>query len=106
MNTMKLLLLAAAFSSAALADSWTGTVVDILCKGKDLASHTTKCAISCSKGGYGLVQADGKFLKFDEGGNAKALAVLKASTKEKDLKAKISGTLEDEVIHVEKIEVQ
>ena len=77
-----------------------------MCKGQDLASHTAKCAVSCSKGGYGLVLSDGKFVKFDEKGNAKALAALKATAKEKDLKAKVSGSLQDDVIKVESIEIQ
>ena len=66
------------------AETFSGTVVDVMCKGKDLASHTRSCAIACAKGGYGLVMADGKFLKFNETGNAKALALLKAATKDKD----------------------
>jgi hypothetical protein len=88
------------------ATSWNGTVVDVMCKGKDLANHTSKCAVNCAKGGYGLVLSDGKFVKFDETGNAKALAALKATSKEKDIKAKVTGTLEDDVIKVESIEVQ
>ncbi len=94
------------FSTLALAESWTGTVVDVMCKGKDLAGHTAKCAVSCSKGGYGLVLSDGKFVKFNETGNAKALAALKATGKEKDLKAKVSGSLDNDVISVESIEIQ
>lgn len=98
----------AAFLLPALlaAESFTGTVVDVMCKGRDLASHTRSCAISCAKGGYGLVLADGKFLKFDEKGNAKALALLKSATKEKDLKLKATGTLDGEVILVEALELQ
>jgi hypothetical protein len=46
-------------TTLALAETWTGTVVDVMCKGKDLAGHTAKCAVSCSKGGYGLVLSDG-----------------------------------------------
>ena len=88
------------------ASTWNGTVVDVMCKGKDLANHTAKCAVNCAKGGYGLVLSDGKFVKFDESGNAKALAALKATSKEKDIKAKVTGSLEDDVIKVESIEVQ
>ena len=88
----------------AAADSFTGTVVDIMCRGKDLASHTRECAITCSKSGYGLVTAEGKFLKFDEMGNAKTLASLKKLTTDKDLKAKVSGTLNGDVLKVETIE--
>lgn len=87
------------------ADSWTGSVVDVMCKGKDLTNHTRQCNLACAKGGYGLVLSDGKFVKFNEAGNARALAVLKASTKEKDLKAKVTGTLDGGVIQVESLEL-
>src|SRR5215470_9805665 len=106
MKRILLLSAAALLSTAAFADSWTGTLVDVMCKGKDLASHTTKCAVGCAKSGYGLVLADGKFVKFDEGGNAKALAALKATSKEKDLKAKVSGNQDGDTVQVESIELQ
>ena len=93
-------------SALALAETWSGTVVDVNCKNKDLASHSRDCAISCSRSGYGIVTADGKFIKFDEQGNAKALAALKASSKQNDLKAKVSGTMKDDVIQVESIDLQ
>jgi hypothetical protein len=88
------------------AETWSGTIVDVMCKGKDLANHTRDCALSCAKGGFGLVLADGKFVKFDEGGNARTLKMLKASTKEKDLKAKVTGALEGDVIKVSAVEWQ
>jgi len=93
-------------SVAALAETWTGTVVDVMCKNNDLASHTRECALSCAKSGYGIVLSDGKFIKFDERGNAKTLATLKATSKEKDLKAKVSGTLKDDVIQVDSIQIE
>ena len=94
-------------SFAAGTQTWSGTLVDVMCKGKDLAGHTTKCAIGCAKSGYGVVLGDGKFVKFDESGNAKTLAALKATNKEKDLKVKVSGTLEDDdTIKVSSIELQ
>jgi hypothetical protein len=103
---MKKLIAGLALSAAlALAETWTGTIVDVACKNNDLASHTKDCALSCSKSGFGIVLADGKFLKFDERGNAKALATLKASTKDKDLKAKVTGSFKDDVIHVESIQI-
>jgi hypothetical protein len=93
-------------SAAALAETWNGTLVDVMCKDKDLTTHTRKCAIGCAKSGYGLVLSDGKFLKFDEQGNAKALAALKASSKENDLKAKVSGELEGDLVHVSSVEIE
>ena len=96
----------AGFASGLSAEIWTGTVVDVMCKSKDLASHTAKCGVACAKSGYGLVLSDGKFVKFNESGNARTLAALKAATKEKDLKAKVTGSLKGEVIQVESIEIQ
>jgi hypothetical protein len=93
-------------SAGAFAENWSGTLVDVMCKGKDLAGHTAKCAVGCAKGGYGLVLSDGKFVKFDETGNAKALATLKATSKEKDLKAKVSGSLDGDTVKVSSIELQ
>lgn len=96
----------ALLSVAALsAETWTGTMVDVMCKGKDLASHTVKCSLACAKSGYGLVLADGKFVKFDEAGNAKAMSLLKSTSKEKDLKAKVTGTLDGDVIQVTSIDL-
>lgn len=92
-------------SAAAFAESWSGTIVDSNCKTKDLAGHTKACVLSCAKSGLGLVLSDGKFVKFDEAGNTKAVDALKASTKDKDLKAKITGKLDGEVIKVDKIEL-
>lgn len=97
---------AALFGSVLCAETWDGTLVDVMCKGKDLASHTTKCALGCAKSGYGLVLADGKFVKFDEGGNAKALAALKGTSKEKDLKAKVSGSVDGDTVTVTSIQLE
>jgi hypothetical protein len=106
MKPISLIAAALLLASGALAETWSGTLVDVMCKGKDLAGHTTKCAVSCAKSGYGLVLADGKFVKFDEGGNAKALAALKSTGKEKDLKAKVSGSFDGETVQVSSIELE
>src|SRR5690242_1117113 len=88
------------------AESFSGTVVDVMCRGKDLSAHTRECSLSCSKSGFGVVTAEGKFLKFDEAGNARTLSTLKKMTKDKDLKAKITGTLDGDLIKVQTIEFQ
>ena len=93
-------------AGSAFAETWTGTLIDANCKGKDVATHARTCAISCAKGGYGIMLNDGKFVKFDESGNTKALAALKASTKDKDLKASVSGTLDGDVIQVTSVDLQ
>lgn len=106
---MKLFAIITAFvfvPAIGMAETWTGTIVDVMCKGRDLASHTRECTVTCAKGGYGLVLGDGKFVKLNEAGNAKTLGLLKKLNKEKDLKAKISGKLQGEVIQVDTIEFQ
>jgi hypothetical protein len=102
----RIVLLYALMASMAMAETWTGTVVDVMCRGKDLASHTKDCALGCAKSGFGLVTGDGKFAKFDEAGNAKALTAIKASPKEKDLKAKVTGKMDGDVIAVQSIDIQ
>jgi hypothetical protein len=103
MRTIALALLTLGTLSAA---DFSGTVVDVMCRGKDLAGHTRECALTCSKSGYGLVTSDGTFLKFDEAGNARTLTSLKKLSKDKDLKAKVTGTLNGEVLKVQTIEFQ
>jgi hypothetical protein len=92
-------------AGVAAAESFSGTVVDVMCRTKDLSSHTRECALACAKSGYGLVTADGRFLKFDESGNARALSALKKLGKDKDLKAKVTGKLEGDLIQVESLEI-
>ena len=92
-------------AALASAEVFSGTVVDVMCKGKDLSSHTRQCALDCAKSGFGLVQADGKFLKFDESGNARTLSLLKKSSKDKDLKMKVTGTMDGDVIKVQAVEL-
>jgi len=92
-------------AAVASAEVFSGTVVDVMCKGKDLSSHTRQCALDCAKSGFGLVQADGKFLKLDESGNAKTLSLLKKSSKDKDLKMKVTGTMDGDVIKVQAVEL-
>lgn len=102
----KYYLLLAATSLSLSADMWSGTVVDVMCKGRDLASHTRECALECAKGGFGLVLGDGTFVKFNEAGNARTLAQLKKLDREKDLKAKVTGTRKGDVIQVQAVEFQ
>jgi hypothetical protein len=104
---MKRLMLAVPLLSAlAFAETWNGTLVDVMCKGKDLSGHTRQCALGCAKSGFAVVLSDGRFLKLDEGGNAKALAALKATEKEKDLKVKVEGKLDGETIQVDTLALQ
>lgn len=93
------------FAATGFAATFSGIVIDSNCKSRDAATHTKACAERCARSGFGLVTADGKFLKFDEAGNAKALAALKATPKDKDLKATVTGTAEGDMIKVASIRI-
>ena len=65
-------------------------------------AHTRECALmpACQKSGYGVFTYDNKFLKFDEAGSRKALAALRASKKEDDLKVEVTGEIQGDSIKV------
>ena len=54
----------------------------------------------CEKSGYGVFTYDQKFLAFDEAGNRKALALLKASRQPDDLKVEVTGEIRNDTIKV------
>ena len=91
----------------ASAETWKGvSVIDTSCVSKvkaDPDKHTAKSALQCQKGGYGLLTADGTYLKFDEEGNAKALAALKATTKTDHLRATVVGDRNGDAVKVTSI---
>ena len=98
-----------ALPALALGETWSNApLVDQHCAkkaAKDPDSHTRQCAIECASGGYGLLAADGKYLKFDSAGSKLALAALKASDKVDHLRANITGELAGDTIKVETLEL-
>jgi hypothetical protein len=84
------------------------SVVDVACSQKaaaDADSHTRECALTCQKSGFGIVTADKKFLKFDDAGNAKVLAELKASDKTDHLRVNVSGDVKGDTIKVTSVKL-
>jgi len=59
-------------------------------------AHTRECALmpECQKSGYGVFTYDNKYFAFDEAGNQKALALLKATKKEDDLRVEVTGQID------------
>jgi hypothetical protein len=99
------------FSSTLLTSGaeFSGHLMDTMCAANKLdqaSSHTAQCMKDCAKSGYGLVTKDGKYLKFNEGGNAKALTALKADNREANLQVKVTGELKGSMIRVESIQMQ
>jgi hypothetical protein len=82
----------------------TGTLVG----GRIVAeAHTKECALmpECQKSGYGVYTSENKFLKFDEAGNRKAIAAIKASTRLDDLEVEITGEVKDDTIKVATLKI-
>src|SRR5579862_2505268 len=106
------------FAAGASAAQVKGILIDQMCSSKAevrivsgprleggmivAEAHTRECALmpACQKSGYGVFTYDNKFLKFDEAGSRKALAALKASKKEDDLKVEVTGEIQGDMIKV------
>ena len=103
LRLFSLTLLAAGLASA---ETFSGTVVDVMCKGKDLAGHTRSCALDCAKSGFGLVQADGKFLEPRRKRQCShAFDAQEELEGEVDSKVKVTGTVDGDVIKVQAVEL-
>jgi hypothetical protein len=82
----------------------TGTLVG----GRIVAeAHTRECLLmpACTKSGYGVYTTDDKFLKFDEAGNRKALAAIKASPKLDDFEVQVGGEVTGDTIKVATLKI-
>jgi hypothetical protein len=112
------------FAMVAHAEEVKGILIDEKCSGKaDLRisgatgllvggrivaeAHTRECLLmpECEKSGYGVYTSDNKFLKFDEAGNRKALAAIKASAKLDDFEVEINGEVKGDTLKVVSLKV-
>lgn len=95
--------------SLAVAENWKDvSLVDAQCSAKVKAnadSHTRACALQCQKAGYGVVTANGDFLKFDAAGNAKALSLLKSSKQADHLRVNVTGKRSGDTIEVKDLKL-
>src|SRR5271170_4701673 len=101
--------LLAVFSAVASAAQVDGILIDKMCSGKALSggqaaatAHDKDCLLqdACIKSGYGVYTADGKYLKLDAAGDAKALAAIKASKKKDNYKVQVTGDVSGDSIKV------
>jgi hypothetical protein len=121
---LRLLIVVSTFAMAAHAEEIKGILMDQMCSGKaDLRisgstgtlvggrivaeAHTRECLLmpECQKSGFGVYTSDNKFLKFDEAGNRKALAAIKASSKLDDFEVEITGEVKGDTIKVVSLKV-
>ena len=90
------------------AETWTRvSLVDSMCALKvkgDPDKHTRECAMQCSKGGFGVLTADGTYLKFDAKGNEQAAALLKGSKASDHLRVTVTGTKKGDTITVTQVQ--
>lgn len=76
----------------------SGTLLDVMCSEgateKSAAEHTRECGLMkhCVASGYGIV-LEGKFHKFDAGGNTLAEQIFRSSKKTAGIRAKVVGTI-------------
>jgi hypothetical protein len=111
MNLYKPLSLAMLFGAPLFcaAETWNNvSIVDVKCSAKvkdNPDAHTRKCALQCANSGYGIVTADGAFLKFDAQGNKRAVAALKASQAKDHLRATVTGDREGSTIKVNSLKL-
>jgi hypothetical protein len=71
-------------------------------------AHTKQCLLmpECEKNGFGLYTRDNKFYTFDEAGNRKALALVRASRKEDDFEVEVTGEVQGDTIKVESLKLE
>lgn len=116
--------LSSGLAMAAPAEDLKGILIDEKCSGKaDLRisgatglleggrivaeAHTKECLLmpECQKSGYGIYTNDNKFLKFDEAGNRKALALIKESKKLDDFEIEVLGEVKGDTVKVVNIKL-
>lgn len=111
MNMCKAFGLIALFTMPLLcaAETWRDvSLVDVNCSAKVKSNpdaHTRNCALQCSKSGFGILTADGTFLKFDSQGNEQAMAALKNSQASDHLRATVTGEREGDTIKVKSLKM-
>ncbi|MBZ5588263.1 MAG: hypothetical protein LAO05_06850 [Acidobacteriia bacterium] len=88
----------------AAAETWSNVpLIDKMCVDKvkaDPDKHETSCLLACSKGGYGVLTAEGTWIKFDKKGNEEALKALKATKKTDGIRVTVTGEKEGDMIKV------
>ena len=104
-----LMALAVALPVFAAAETWSNvSIVDTQCSKKakaDPDAHTRDCALTCAKSGFGILDKDGNYLKFDAKGNAEAMKLLQSTTKKDHLRVNVTGEKQGDIIQVESLKM-
>jgi len=106
-NVSKVLLLLPVISILGWAESWSGKLVDPECvdPAKSAAGRTPSCLPTSSTISFAVETPEGKVIKFDTTGNAKAREVLKTHG-DPGLKITVTGKKNGDVVQVEKLQAE
>jgi hypothetical protein len=89
----------------------SGTLVDADCKADDVAAA---CPLTPATQAFGVQTPEGKFMKFDNGGNNRALVAVKRFLRRKGdididragpIKASVTGSINGDTLHVDALEL-
>jgi hypothetical protein len=98
-----------ALPSFAAAEDWANvSMIDTQCSTKakaDPDAHTKACALACAKSGFGIIDKDGNYLKFDAKGNQEAMKLLEDTNKTDHIRVDVSGKKDGSVIHVASVKL-
>jgi hypothetical protein len=108
---MKTLVIVCLAASLGMAESWTGKLVDAACIDRQAAPQKMQnaCAPGRSTTNFAVRTQEGRVLKLDATGNAKAAEMMRISESSKvndGILVILSGTQEGRVVRVESIELQ
>ncbi len=96
------------------AETVDGYLVDKMCSAKIVEKgggaakmHTKQCALmpDCKASGFGVVTADGKFLKFDASGDKKAITALEGTDKKDNVTVTVDGQVDGSSIAVSSLKI-
>ncbi len=93
----------------AAAATWENvSLVDEMCLSKVKANpdkHPTSCLLKCADSGYGVLTADGTFVKLDAAGTKLAMTELKKTKKKDHVRVNVTGEQKGDVIQVSSIKI-
>lgn len=102
-------------SMLCLADTWNGKLVDASCKDQikpatsqstDPQPQSSTCEPTSSTTSFGLELQDGRVLKLDSTGSAKAAEALKSNTTKSSMNVTVTGSLDGKTVKVDSINIQ
>lgn len=92
----------------------SGYLIDTVCANNHAtepgyaANHDKQCNLmaGCIKSGFSLITADDKVFKFDQKGDEQALALIKATDKDKRWKVTVTGKVDGQTIMIKSITLE